>query len=287
MTDHFQQQKVELNGLTFNLVRAGESDAPLVILLHGFPECWVSWKDQIQPIVDAGYRVIVPDQRGYNLTDKPKSLDDYKIDVLASDVDAIREYAGCETFHLVGHDWGAAVAWWYGMHHSERLRSLTVINVPHPTVFESTLKSNVRQLLKSWYMFYFQLPKLPEFMMSLMNFNRLKQTLVKSSNTGSFDSKILSQLETAWSQPGALTGMLNWYRAALRRPVIASNLTVSCPTRILWGENDIALTKEMAQLSTQYCEDVELTYYPDGTHWLPNDHPERVATEIIRFCDAH
>jgi pimeloyl-ACP methyl ester carboxylesterase len=287
MNHNFQQQQVTLNGLSFNLVCAGKADAPLIVLLHGFPECWLTWKDQIQPLVDAGYRVIAPDQRGYNLTDKPKSLDDYRIDILASDVEAIREYAGCDTFHLVGHDWGAAVAWWYGMHYSDKLRSLTVINVPHPTVFKQTLKTNKRQLLKSWYMFFFQIPKLPEALMPLWNFKQLQKGLVESSNTGTFDDEILSQLTTVWKQPGAITGMLNWYRAALRRPVEASNLNVACPTRILWGENDIALTKEMAQLSTQYCEDVELTYYPDGSHWLTHDHPKRVAAEIIRFCDAH
>lgn len=287
MIDNVEQQKVDLNGLTFNLVCAGQSDAPLIILLHGFPECWLTWKDQIQPLVDAGYRIIAPDQRGYNLTDKPKSIDDYRIDVLASDVEAIREYSGCKTFHLVGHDWGAAVAWWYGMHYAEKLRSLTVINVPHPSVFEDTLKSSKRQLIKSWYIFFFQIPKLPELLMPLMNFRQLKKSLIDSSNSNSFDNKTLSQLTTAWRQPGATRGMLNWYRAALRRPVIADNLNISCPVRILWGENDIALSKEMAQLSTQYCDNAELTYYPDGTHWLTHDHPKRVAKEIIRFCDAH
>jgi pimeloyl-ACP methyl ester carboxylesterase len=287
MIPNFEQKRVSLKGLTFNLVCAGETNAPLVILLHGFPECWLTWKDQIQPLADAGYRVIAPDQRGYNLSDKPKSLEDYRIDILASDVEAIRQYAECETFHLVGHDWGAAIGWWYAMHYPNTLRSLTVINAPHPTVFENTLRSNKRQLLKSWYMFFFQIPKLPELLMPLMNFKQLKKGLIDSSNPETFNDEILSQLTAAWQQSGAITGMLNWYRAALRRPVEATNLTINCPTRILWGENDIALTKEMAQLSTQYCSDVELTYYPDGTHWLTHDHPERVANEIIRFCDAH
>ncbi|MEH6449116.1 MAG: alpha/beta hydrolase [Oleispira sp.] len=287
MTHNFQQQKVSLNGLSFNLICAGKKDAPLVILLHGFPECWLTWKDQIQPLADAGYRVIAPDQRGYNLTDKPKSIADYRIDALASDIEAIRQYADCETLHLVGHDWGAAVAWWYAMHYPDRLRSLTVINVPHPTVFENTLKSSLRQILKSWYIFFFQIPKLPELLLPLMNFRQLKKGLIDSSNPGTFNAEILSQLTTAWKQPGAITGMLNWYRAALRFPVTASNLIISCPTRILWGEDDIALTKKMAKLSTEYCTNVELTYYPDGTHWLTHDHPQRIAEEIIRFCDAH
>lgn len=287
MQTQFKQQQVQLNGLTFNLVCEGSPDAPLIVLLHGFPECWLTWESQIQPLVDAGYRVIAPDQRGYNLSDKPKQIDDYRIDVLASDVEAIRQYAEAEKFHLVGHDWGAAVAWWYGMHHSEKLLSMTVINVPHPLVFQKTLKKNKKQLLKSWYMFFFQIPRLPETLLGLRDFKMAQRSLIQSSNKGSFSPQLLQELKTSWSQDGALTGMLNWYRAALRRPVRANKKRVTCPTRILWGENDIALTKEMAELSTHYCDQAELTYYGDASHWLPHDKPDEVSQEIIRFCDAH
>jgi pimeloyl-ACP methyl ester carboxylesterase len=287
MHTHFNQQKVQLNGLTFNLVHEGPPEAPLIVLLHGFPECWLTWESQIQPLVDAGYRVIAPDQRGYNQTDKPKHIDDYRIDVLASDVEAIRQWANADKFHLVGHDWGAAVAWWYGMHHSDKLHSMTVINVPHPLVFQKNLKSNKKQLLKSWYMFFFQIPKLPESLLSIAGYKIAQRSLKESSNKESFSAEILQALTSAWSQEGAMTGMLNWYRAAIRRPVRASNKRVSCPTRILWGENDIALTKEMAELSTHYCDQVSLTYYPDATHWLTHDKPDEVSQEIIRFCDAH
>lgn len=287
MTQAFNQQSIHLNGLNFNVVCEGEKGAPLVILLHGFPECWLTWESQIQPLVNAGYRVMAPDQRGYNLSDKPKNIDDYRIDVLASDIEALRIYAEAEQFHLVGHDWGAAVAWWYGMHYSDRLRSLTVLNVPHPLAFQKTLKSNKKQLLKSWYMFFFQIPKLPETILASFDYKLAQRSLIQSSNNGSFTPEILAGLKQAWSQKGAMNGMLNWYRAALRRPVRASNKRVSCPTRILWGENDIALTKEMAQLSSQYCDNAKLTYYPDASHWLSHDKPEQVSQEIIRFCDAH
>lgn len=287
MSNTFNQQQIRLNGLMFNIVCEGAKDAPLIILLHGFPECWLTWEAQIQPLVDAGYRVMAPDQRGYNLTDKPISIDDYRIDILASDVEALRKHAGAEKFHLVGHDWGGAIAWWYAMHNGDKLYSLNILNVPHPLAFEKTLKRNKKQLLKSWYMFFFQIPKLPELILAAGNFKMAKRSLIQSSNKGSFSPQVLSKLTTAWSQKGAITGMLNWYRAALRRPIQESQIQVTCPTRILWGENDIALTKEMAQLSTQYCDSVELTYYPDATHWLSHDKPEVVTSEIIRFCDAH
>jgi len=287
MVENYKQNKVSINGVMLNLVCAGNSKDPLIILLHGFPECWLTWRDQIQPLVDAGYRVIAPDQRGYNLSDKPSSIDDYRIDVLTADVEAIRQYAQAETFHLVGHDWGAAVAWWYAMHYPKTIRSLTAINVPHPSVFETSLKTNWRQFLKSWYMFFFQIPKVPELLMPLLNFKQLQKGLTQSSNAGTFNQELMTQLVIAWKQPGAVRGMLNWYRAALQRPIKPSNTLITCPTRILWGENDIALTKEMAKLSTEYCQDVDLTYYPDGSHWLTHDHPKRVSKEIIRFCDAH
>ena len=287
MVKQFNQQTIQLNGLNFNIVCEGPKDAPLIILLHGFPECWLTWEAQIQPLVDAGYQVMAPDQRGYNLSDKPKSIDDYRIDILASDVEAMRIYAGVEQFHLVGHDWGAAVAWWYAMHYGDKLLTLTVLNVPHPIAFAKTLKQNKRQLLKSWYMFLFQIPKLPELLLSLGNFSLAKRGLIKSSNKDSFSPQLLAGLVAAWGQKGASTGMLNWYRAAFRRPVRATNKQVSCPTRILWGENDIALTKEMAQLSTNYCDSVKLTYYPDASHWLSHDKPEQVCQEIIQFCNAH
>lgn len=283
----FEQQKITVNGIQLNLVSAGKKDAPLIILLHGFPECWLSWKEQIQPLADAGYRVWAPDQRGYNLSDKPIGIDAYRIDILAEDVEALRIAAGVEQFHLVGHDWGAAVAWWYGLHYGDRLRSLTAINVPHPVVFKRTLSSSPRQLLKSWYMFFFQLPKVPEFMLRLANFNRLAKGLKDSSNKGAFDNNLMAGLKESWQQPGALTGMLNWYRAAIRRPVKPDNLRITTPTRILWGVNDIALTPEMASASQDFCDQVELTYYPDATHWLTHDLPDTVTTEILQFCDAH
>lgn len=284
---NFKQQRIHLNGIHLNVVCEGPEDAPLVILLHGFPEYWLTWKDQIQPLLDAGYRVMAPDQRGYNLSDKPQNLDDYRIDILARDIEALRLYAKAETMHLVGHDWGAAVAWWYALHYPEYIDSLTVINVPHPVVFKKTLYTNPKQMLKSWYMFLFQLPKLPEFIFASNDFAKIKNDLKKSSNPDSFDAKTLSLLESAWQQPGAIRGMINWYRAALRRQIEPENEKVNCPVRILWGENDIALTKEMAKASVAYCESAELTYYPDGTHWLVHDHPERVSKELLDFIGLH
>jgi len=283
----FNQQQISVNGINLNVVCTGKEDAPLIILLHGFPECWLSWKAQIKPLADAGYRVWAPDQRGYNLSDKPAGIDAYQIDKLAADVDGLRKAAGVEKFHLVGHDWGAAVAWWYALNYSDQLRSLTTINVPHPVVFKRTLSSNHKQLLKSWYMFFFQIPKLPEFLLSLGNFSRLAKGLKDSSTPDAFDQELINELKSAWGQPGAMTGMLNWYRAALRRPGKPKQTKVTVPTRILWGEQDIALTAQMASDSEAFCNDVKLTYYPEATHWLPHDLPDTVTTEILQFCDAH
>ena len=285
--DSFHHKKMRINGITLNVVCEGDESAPLIILLHGFPECWITWQEQIKPLAKAGYRIWAPDQRGYNLSDKPKAVADYNINQLAKDVDELRNMAGTDQFHLVGHDWGAAVAWWYALHYPEHLKTLTVINVPHPQVMLDTLKRSPKQLFKSWYMFFFQIPKLPESILALRQFRMLRRGLLTSSTPNAFSTHTLNSLLQAWQQPGAITGMLNWYRSALRKPQQAEHNQVSVPTRILWGENDIALTKEMAQSSAELCNKATLTYYSGATHWLPHDKPEVVTREILHFCDAH
>ena len=152
-----------INDLNFHYVEAGEG--PLVILLHGFPEFWISWRHQIPALVEAGYRVIAPDMRGYNLTDSPSRVSHYKIDLLASDVVALIQHAGEQKSHVVGHDWGAAVAWHVAMRYPERVNQLAILNGPHPKVFEKGIW-RPSQLIKSWYMFFFQIPLLPELIIS-------------------------------------------------------------------------------------------------------------------------
>jgi pimeloyl-ACP methyl ester carboxylesterase len=269
--------------VTLNTVVAGSKNGPAVVLLHGFPEFWYSWHKQIDPLGAAGFRVVVPDQRGYNRSSKPSSVRSYALTELVSDVIAIADQLGQERIFLAGHDWGAAVAWSVALLHPNRVARLAILNVPHPSVMRRYLMQDRRQLRKSWYMFFFQIPYLPEAFLSASNFRRGTASLVGSSRPGTFSAGDLAQYRAAWSQPGALTGMINWYRAAFRYRAKFSDRTVRVPTRILWGMRDAFLTAEMARDSLRYCTDAELIQFPDATHWLQHEEPVRVSQILVDF----
>jgi len=264
-------------------VAAGPLDGPVVLLLHGFPEFWYSWRRQIEPLAGAGFRVIVPDQRGYNLSSKPAGIASYAISELAVDVIAIADQMGREKIFLAGHDWGAAVAWSTALLHPNRIAKLAILNVPHPSVMRRFLGGSLRQLRRSWYMFFFQLPRLPEALFRARNFKMGVSALVQSSRAGTFAEEDLAQYRKAWAQRGALTAMIHWYRAAFRYQPRIADRTVHVPTRILWGERDAFLLAEMAQASLRYCDNAELFTFADSTHWLQHEQPERVSELLIDF----
>jgi pimeloyl-ACP methyl ester carboxylesterase len=271
-------------GVRLHAVAAGPNHGPLIILLHGFPEFWYSWRKQIGPLAAAGFRVVAPDQRGYNLSSKPPNIADYAVGNLVADVIAIADQLGCDKFYLAGHDWGAAVAWATALQHPQRLHRLAILNVPHPAVFLHTVRTNPRQMLRSWYMAFFQIPRLPEWRFSSNNFAEGAKALVGSSRPGTFTAEDLKQYRQAWANPGTVTAMLNWYRAFLRaKPPLPSDMQVHVPTRILWGQRDMFLLPEMAQESVNYCDSAELTYFPEATHWLQHEEPDAVNAALIEF----
>src|SRR6266849_7434634 len=191
------------NGETaLHAVAAGPKDGAVVVLLRGFPEFWYSWHKQIAPLAAAGFRVIVPDQRGYNRISKPSGVRSYALTELVSDVIAIADQLSQERIFLAGHDWGAAVAWSVALFHPNRVARLAILNVPHPSVMRHHLMQNRRQLWKSWYMFFFQIPYLPEAFLSASNFRRGIASLVGSSRPGTFSADDLALYRAAWSQPG-------------------------------------------------------------------------------------
>ena len=202
---HFYQNA----GLRFHAITAGPKDGPVVVLLHGFPEFWYGWHRQIEPLVTAGLRVVVPDQRGYNLSSKPVGVAAYALTELVSDVLAIADQLGQDKIFLAGHDWGAAVAWSTALLHPQRIAKLAVLNVPHPAVMRKFLRTHPRQFFRSWYMFFFQLPWLPEALFSALSFRVGARALLHSSRPGTFSVEDLAQYRGAWSQPGALTGMIS------------------------------------------------------------------------------
>jgi len=253
------------------------------MLLHGFPEFWYGWRRQIEPLAAAGFRVVVLDQRGYNLSGKPAGVAAYALTELVSDVIGVADQLGQEKIFLAGHDWGAAVAWSAALLHPRRIAKLVVLNVPHPSVMRKFLSTSPRQLLRSWYMFFFQLPWLPEVFFSAFNYGIGVRTLLRSSRPGTFSDESLVQYRSAWSQPGALTAMINWYRALFRARTKFPDKTVRVPTRILWGERDAFLLAEMAQESLRYCTKAELFTFANATHWLQHEEPARVSELLIDF----
>jgi len=277
-TIQFQHGDVRLHA-----VAAGPKDGPVVLLLHGFPEFWYGWRRQVEPLAAAGFRVIVPDQRGYNLSSQPAGVAAYALPELVSDVMAIADQLGQEKVFLAGHDWGAAVAWSAALLHPQRIAKLVVLNVPHPSVMRKFLSTRPRQLLRSWYMFFFQLPWLPEILFSAFNFRFGARALLRSSRPGTFSDEDLAQYRAAWSQPHSLTSMINWYRALFRARIKFPDKTVRVPTRILWGQRDAFLLAEMAQESLRYCTNAELFTFADATHWLQHEAPARVSELLIDF----
>jgi len=274
---------VQNGEVSLHVVAAGPAQGPVVVLLHGFPEFWYGWRRQISPLVSAGFRVIVPDQRGYNLSSKPEDIRSYAMPHLVADVVAIGDHLGREEIFLAGHDWGAAVAWSVALQHPQRISKLAILNVPHPSVMLRFLRTNVRQMRRSWYMFLFQIPWLPEAVFSAFGFRAGTQALLKSSRTGTFAEGDFAQYRAAWSQPGAVKSMIHWYRAIFRHRTRFPDRTVRVPTRILWGMRDAFLLPEMAQESLKYCSDAELFKFDDATHWLQHEEADRVSKLLIEF----
>jgi epoxide hydrolase 4 len=262
---------------------AGPKDGRVVVLLHGFPEFWYGWCKQIEPMAAAGFRVIVPDQRGYNLSSKPRGVASYALRELVSDVVAIADQLGQEKIFLAGHDWGAAVAWSTALLHPQRIAKLVIVNVPHPSVMRRYVYTRLQQTLRSWYIFFFQIPWLPEAVFSAFDFRMGRRALAGSSRPGTFSAEDLAQYRTAWSEPGALTAMINWYRAAIRYRVPFTDRSVRVPTRILWGERDKFLMFEMAHDSLRYCTNAELISFPDASHWLQHEESAKVSHHLAEF----
>lgn len=279
-----RHRTIETNGIRLHAVEAGPEGGPLLILLHGFPELWYSWRHQIEPLAAAGFRVLAPDQRGYNLSGKPRRISGYNLDTLALDVVGLIDAMGDEKAHVVGHDWGGAVAWWLGVKHADRLARLALLNIPHPSVMRRTLLASARQRKKSSYIFFFQLPGLPERLFRRNNFAYAAKSLQATSRPGTFTDADLEVYREAWRQPGAVRSMIHWYRAALRsQPERPATSRVRVPTLLLWGTKDRFLGREMAQPSIDLCDDGRLEFFDDASHWIHHEEPEKVNRRLIEF----
>jgi pimeloyl-ACP methyl ester carboxylesterase len=277
---------IETNGVRLHVRQAGPDDGAPVVLLHGFPEFWYGWHRQIDSLADDGYRVLAPDGRGYNRSDKPDGVRAYHIDTLAGDVIGLLDAHGYECASLVGHDWGALVGWWLVFEYPDRIDRLCVINVPHPGVFGDALRRSWRQRFASSYALFFQIPWLPEAILSARNWKLLTSMLTNSSRAGTFSAYDLQRYRSAWEQSGKLTGMLNWYRALGRNTdVFARHDRVSIPTLVLWGERDKALRPELAPRSAAMCDNGSIEMFKDATHWLQHENPDAVTDRLLTFLE--
>ncbi len=274
------------NNVTLHVVRAGPKDGPLLILLHGFPEFWFAWRRYITAFAEAGFRVLAPDQRGYNLSDKPLRVMDYTMDQLSADVLGLIDSEGRKKACVMGHDWGAAVTWNTAAHHPERVERAVVLNVPHPQVLQrAVLGRDPRQMLKSWYMFYFQLPGLPERAFTKAGGKKQFERMVALGRPGAFHPADAPAYQRAWAQAGAPRAMVDWYRAALRTTIRGGfeAARVRVPLQMIWGKQDRLLGAELVEPSLQLCDDGRVTWFEDATHWVQHEEFDGVLETSLAF----
>lgn len=270
--------------LTFSILTGGQSGNAAIFFLHGFPEFSFGWRHQLAFFIEQGYRVIAPDQRGYNLSDCPRQLSSYTVDQLAEDLLTMTDALGMDKIYLVAHDWGGGVAWRFAQLYPEKIERMVVINMPLLAVMKRALRQNPAQMLKSWYIFFFQLPWLPEMILRLGNFAALRRVLQKSSKPGTFTDQEMEKYCDAWRRPGRLTAMINWYRAIVRKKVRKlPTPRVDARVLIIWGEEDRFLGREMAEPSAGLCRDGKVIFVPDATHWIHLEQPDLVNTTILNF----
>ena len=275
---------IATNGIKLHVVQAGPKSGIPVILLHGFPEFWYGWRHQIPALVEAGCRVIIPDQRGYNLSDKPKGVKNYDVYTLVEDIIGLINALEYEKVNLVGHDWGAVVAWALANQYPERLHRLGIMNVPHPAVMRRFLTRDLEQIRRSWYVFFFQLPWIPEAGLKQNNWRGAVGALRGTSKPNSFTDEDIEKYKEAWSQPDAMTSAINWYRALIQHmPNIPKDPRIKVPTLMMWGMKDFALSHRMARPNMDYVDDGNLILFPEATHWVHLDAAEEVNHYLIDF----
>jgi pimeloyl-ACP methyl ester carboxylesterase len=274
----------DLGDVRVHYVEAGEG--PLVLLLHGFPQFWYQWRHQVPALVEAGFRVVAPDMRGYNLSDKPPGVRAYRVELLARDVKRLILACGERTADVAGHDWGAIAAWIAAMRHPECVGRLAILNVPHPARLLHGLMSPM-QLLRSSYAFFFQIPRLPEEVIRAGDFGLLRSVFRRDPvRSEAMSDEDIERYVEAIARPGALTASLNYYRALLRYPRHTRELMkrVEAPVLVIWGERDRFLSRRLAEPPRLWVPGLlGVKRLPDASHWVAEDRPLEVNTLLLDF----
>lgn len=283
----------DVNGVRLHYAKAGKGK--LVMFVHGFPEFWYEWKTQLMEFGN-DYLAVAPDMRGYNLSSKPEELEKYQVKYMVEDLRALAEKLGHKKFTLVAHDWGGAIAWAFAIAHPDYLEKLVIINAPHPGVFARELRENPAQQKASQYMLFFRSPQ-AEAQLSANNYGQLVQIVLGAGlKAGTFTEEDKKAYIEAWSQPGALTGGLNYYRAARIGPPSGEgdkggtsfaqdmpSLTVKTPTLVIWGEKDTALLTGNLEGLDKFVPNLMIKRIPEGSHWVIHEKPELVNGYIRDF----
>jgi epoxide hydrolase 4 len=273
----------EIGEQRLHYVEAGEG--PLIVLLHGFPEFWYAWRRQIEPLAAAGFRVVAPDTRGVNLSSKPDGVGAYNVNQLAADIRGLIQERGAEKAMLVGHDWGGTIAWATAMQHPEVVDRLAIVNAAHPRKLSQGLQHHPDQLRRSWYFFFFDLPDLPEAVVHANHWHFFRHFL-RDAHPAYTPEEIERYVE-AWSQPGASTGMINYYRSSVRTPLKQAEeqiRPISAPTLVIWGERDRYLRGDLAEPEHDDVPNLaRVERLPDASHWVHHDEPERVTQLLVDF----
>lgn len=269
---------IDVGEVTLHVVLAGPEDGPPVVLLHGFPEFWYAWRGPLAVLARAGFRVIAPDQRGYNLSDKPPAVDAYRVDRLAADIAGLIAALGYDDAHLVGHDWGGGVAWRAVIDHPDRVRKFVVLDTPHPRSGEGFTSTEERV---SWYRTYLQIPWLPGWSARLGNWAMLTNALRNTSQPGTFPDEVLDQFRSAWDRDGAIHTMGKWYRAEY--PPLAGEGRVAVPTLVLVAAHDAFIPADLTRRSALFLDAGEVLELGSGTHWVIQEEPQRIGEILAEF----
>jgi pimeloyl-ACP methyl ester carboxylesterase len=289
--DAIEHRFVQLDGVRLHVAEAhprGRERAPLVVLLHGFPEFWYSWRHQLAALSQAGFHVVAPDMRGYGDSDKPRGVASYRVETLADDVDQLVRALGHQRAVVVGHDWGGMVAWFFAMRHAPRLDRLVIMNAPHPAhMLQMAL--DPEQVRRSWYILFFQLPMVPERKLAHDDYARLRRFLARATvRPGAFSDEDTRRYADALAKGGRAP--FDYYRALLRRDPFAlrrSLRTIDAPVQVIWGAQDRHLGRRWAEPPAKWVWDCRVDPIEDASHWVQVDRPERVNELLFDFLAAH
>lgn len=279
---------VEANGLRFEVDMCGDGQR-LALCLHGFPEHSFSWRFQLPMLAELGYRAWAPNLRGYGASSRPEGMEAYAIENLLADVAGLIDASGCTETVLIAHDWGAVIAWYFAMRRLRPLSHLIICNVPHPAPMRDAMRGGLAQLRKSWYVLFFQVPGLAERALGRDGAAGVGEAIRRSSvDPGRFPDEVLDVYRRNAAQPGALTAMINYYRALVRgggarRQSQAGYPVIETPTLMIWGEDDVALTKESTYGTDRFVSDLTLRYLPRVSHWVQQEAPEAVNAMMQAF----